>query len=42
MGNQVLTKSSSLGGAFTIVAGLWLLVKVAIAGLMSLVAGMAG
>ncbi len=42
MGNQVLSKSSSLGGSLTIVAGLWLLVKVAAAGLGSLVAGLAG
>ena len=42
MGNQVLSKSSSLSGALTIVAGLWLLVKVAIAGLASFAAGLAG
>jgi len=42
MGNQVLAESSSLGGALTIVAGLWLLVKVAVAGLTSFLAGLAG
>lgn len=41
-GNQVLTKSASLGGALTIVAALWLLVKVALGGLGALAAGMAG
>jgi len=39
-GNQVLSKSSSLGGSLTIVAGLWLLVKVAAAGLTSLLASL--